>query len=82
MLSAGEEEAAVEVLADADDVPAKKVSGAGAVRKSGSLASKSGAHGLTYLEYDTGARAAKPRLLTKDGKTRHLLFRRRAQGKE
>ncbi len=81
VLSAGEEEAGVEVLADADEVAARR-GGPGAVRTSGPLAAKSGAHGLTYLEYDTGARAAKPRLLTKGGKPRHALFRRRAQGKE
>ncbi|KAK9830608.1 hypothetical protein WJX81_004839 [Elliptochloris bilobata] len=82
VLSAGEEEAGVEVLADADDLAAKRSAGGGAVRTAGTLAAKSGAHGLTYLEYDTGARAAKPRTLTKAGKPRHALFRRRAQGKE
>ena len=74
----------MEVLADADELVAKRGAGAGAVRTAGTLAAKSGAHGLTYLEYDTsGARRnAKPRTLTKDGKPRHALFRRRAQGKE
>ena len=81
VLSAGVEEAGVEVLADAGEVAARR-GAPGAVRTSGPLAAKSGAHGLTYLEYDTGARAAKPRLLTKAGKPRHALFRRRAQGKE
>ena len=73
----------MEVLADADELVAKRGAGAGAVRTAGTLAAKSGAHGLTYLEYDTGgARRAKPRTLTKDGKPRHALFRRRAHGKE
>ena len=57
----------------------------GATRTSGSLASLSGARGLTYLEYgaeDGGKpKSKKPRLTTASGKARHLLFRKRAEGR-
>ncbi|KAK9915560.1 hypothetical protein WJX75_000745 [Coccomyxa subellipsoidea] len=78
VLAAGEEEAGVEVADVTDDVTRTKK--ALAQRTTGNMGALSGAHGLTYMEYGT-SKAQKPRLTTKSGKTRHLLFRKHAQGK-
>ena len=81
VLSAGEEEAAVEADDLTDDI-ARTVK-AVARRTVGSLAALSGAKGLSYMEFGTQARgsSSRPRLATKSGKPRHALFRARAQGK-
>ncbi|EIE26133.1 DNA repair helicase rad25 [Coccomyxa subellipsoidea C-169] len=78
VLAAGEDEAGVEVADVTDDVTRTKK--ALAQRTAGSLAAMSGAHGLTYMEYGTN-KAQKPRLTTKSGKMRHIMFRKHAQGK-
>ena len=79
VLAAGEEEAGEEVLPGG---PVRRVGG-GARRAGGSLAALSGAGGLTYLEYGGagGRGSTKSRTHTKSGKMRHILFRKRAQGK-
>ncbi|CAK0736769.1 General transcription and DNA repair factor IIH helicase subunit xpb2 [Coccomyxa viridis] len=78
VLSAGEDEAGIEVAAVTDDVTRTKASLAH--RTTGNLAALSGAHGLTYMEY--GVQRKKPRMTTKSGRTRHLMFRQRAEGKK
>lgn len=80
VLSAGEEEAAVEADEGTDDVG--RAAKAVAKRTVGSLAALSGAQGLSYMEFGTRGRgSSRPRLSTKTGKPRHALFRARAQGK-
>lgn len=53
MLAAGEEEAAVEADAATDDVT--RTAKAIAQRTKGNMAKMSGAEGVTYMEYRTGA---------------------------
>lgn len=79
MLSVGEEDAGEEVLPVTDEV--SRTVKAIARRTVGSLAAMSGADGLTYMEYSTGgAGSSVPRLTTKSGRPRHLLFRKHLKG--
>jgi DNA excision repair protein ERCC-3 len=81
VLSAGEEDAGEEVLPVTDEV--SRTAKAIAKRTVGSLSALSGGAGLTYMEYSTGAGGAgggKPRMTTKSGRNRHLLFRKHLKG--
>ena len=80
VLSAGEEEAGEELLPDKDELVRRTAKGV-ADRTVGSMAALSGAHGLTYMEFASGRAKAKPRMTTKSGKMRHLLFRKHAEGR-
>lgn len=81
VLSAGEEEAAVEADDLTDDI--NRTVKAVARRTVGSLTALSGGRGMSYMEFGTGGGrgSSKPRMATKSGKPRHALFRARAQGK-
>jgi len=80
VLSAGEEDAAVEDDGMADQI--KKTAKAIARRTMGSMGALTGGRGLSYMEFGTQrAGPSKPRLVQKSGQLRHKLFRDRAQGK-
>jgi DNA excision repair protein ERCC-3 len=79
VLSAGEEDAAVED--DGMDDQIKKTAKAVAKRTTGSMGALTGGRGLSYMEFGTQRGSARPRLLDKSGNLRHKLFRDRAQGK-
>ncbi|XP_059640083.1 general transcription and DNA repair factor IIH helicase subunit XPB1 [Cornus florida] len=74
VLSAGDDAVGLEQLEDdADDIALQK-----ARRSAGSMSAMSGAHGMVYMEYNTGRKhSGQMKAKPKDPAKRHVLFKKR-----